>query len=309
MQKLLFFILILACCFSCAKNDQRKVEDGIDQALSLLSNEKCDDAIKLLEEVGRQTDDAIYLQVLASGYACRAGYNLVDFISNDVPSVDSANLMKSLTMLTLSSETTVDSDTYSDIKEALSILQTTDKQTARTAKFGGRKSGDMGVQILLLSFVQLGKFLNYYGHVDPASGMKGSRVPAANTCLLNYTHPTAMSAINNPAGSTGSCTTTNNGHSDMSGADLKRRLCEGSTLIANILDVIKNVDLSVSSDLSSLESVTTSVDQYRALATAAGVAHLIDLTSQSECETLLNTAAEMNNMQTYYAAVFEKQLK
>lgn len=307
MQNFLNFILILGLIIGCAKKTSVQVEEAVDQALTLLSDEKCDDAIKLLEDVGRQPNDPVYIQVLASAYACRAGFRTVDFITSDIPLVDASNLMKSLTLLSLSNQTVVDEAAYTDLKTALSILQQTDKQANRKAKFGTRKSGDIGIQILLLSIVQLGKYVHFFGNVD-ATGVKGAG-SNTNTCFLNYTHPAAMALINNPAGSTGACVTTNDGHPDMSGADLKRRQCEGSTLVANIIDVIKNVDLSASSELSSLSSISATVDQYRNDAIAAGVVQFIDTTSQSDCETLLNTPAEMNNMQTYFAALFEKQLQ
>jgi hypothetical protein len=305
VQNFLNFILILGLIIGCAKKTSVQVEEAVDQALTLLSDEKCDDAIKLLEDVGRQPNDPIYLQVLASAYACRAGFRTVDFIVNDVPQVDAANLLKSTSLLSLSNQTAVDDAAYTDIKTALSILQGIDKQANRTAKFGSRKAGDIGIQILLLSFVQLGKYVHFFGNVD-ASGVKGAGTNT-NSCFINYTHPAAMAII--AGGGTGACTTNNDGHPDMSGADLKRRLCEGSTLVANIIDVIKNVYITVTIELSSLESITATVDQYRADAESYNIAYLIDLTSQSDCETLLDTPADMNNMQTYFAALFETQLQ
>lgn len=308
MKKFVPWLVLISLFISCAKNTERKVTEAIDVAQTYLSDENCDEAIKTLEDVGRQNDNAVYLQVLASAYACRAGFRAVEFISNDIPDVDAANLFRSVSLLSLSPESSVDSDEYTDLKTALSILQQTDKQANRNAKFGTRKAGDIGVQVLLLSFVQLGKYLHTFGNVNATTGVKGGGANT-NSCFLNYSHPAAIAIITDPGVDTGACSTNNDGHPDMSGAELKRRLCEGSTLLANVIDVIKNVDLSVSSELSSLESISATVDQYRADATTYGVVHLLDLTSQSACETLLNSATEMNNMQSYFAALFETQLR
>ena len=308
MQNLVPWLLFVSLFLSCAKNTERKVAEAIDIAQTYLSDEKCDEAIKVLEDVGRQNDDAIYLQVLASAYACRGGFRTVEFIANDVPDVNAVNLFRSVSILSNSAETEADSDAYNDLKTSLSILQQTDKQDNRTAKFGSRKAGDMGVQILLLSFVQLGKYLHYYGNVNPTTGAKGGG-SNTNSCFINYTHPAAIAIITDPGVDTGSCSTNNDGHPEMTGAELKRRLCEGSTLIANLIDVITKVDLSGSSELSSLSGIVSTVNQYRADATTYGVVHLLDLTSQTACETLLNSSTEMNNMQSYFAALFETQLR
>lgn len=302
------FISILILLFGltgCAQRSGEKIREAIDQALTLLTSEKCDEAIKILEDAGPANSDAVYLQVLGSAYACKANVKTVSFIANDLPSVDSSNFMNSISILSLSPETVVDSAPYSNLRQALSILQNTNGQLARETKFGVRKSGDLGVEILVYSIIQLGKFMNFYGNVS-AAGAKGGGANT-NSCFINYTNPAAIAVVT--SGSTGACTAANAGHPDMSGAALARRLCEGTTLIANILDVIKNIDLSGSPELSDLESLNTTVDQYRTDADSAGVGHFIDITSQSECETLIANPTEMNNMQLYYATVFEVGLQ
>ena len=305
MTRHLVLFLFLFFCFSCGQKPAEEVREAIDVAQTLLSENKCQEAIDLLEDVGRQPDDAIYIQVLASAYACRAGFDTVNFVANDLPAIVSASFFKSISILSLSAQTVVDSGSYTDLETAFTILEATDKQVNRNSSFGARKAGDIGVQLLLLSIVQLGKFLHYFGDVD-ALGNK-SLGPVSNECFINYTHGPAIAAVT--MGTTGACTSNNKGHPDMNGAQLRRRLCEGSTLIANIVDVIKNIDLSASSSLSSLESLTATVDNYRADSDAAGVGHLIDLTSQADCEALLLNAAQMNNMQLYYATVFEVGLQ
>jgi hypothetical protein len=303
---LISIFIILFGFVGCAQRSGEDIHEAIDLAQTLLTNEKCDEAIKVLEDVGPANSDAVYLQVLGSAYACKASVKTVNFIANDLPLVNSATFMNSISILSLSPEIVADSVPYTNLRRALGILQNTDKQTARLTKFGVRKSGDLGVEILLYSVIQLGKFLHFYGNVN-SLGAKGGGTTNTNTCFLNYTYPPAISVVT--SGGTGACTVSNNGHPNMTGAALARRLCEGSTLVANIVDVIKNIDLSGSPQLSDLEDINTTVDSYRADADAAGVGHLIDITSQSECETLIANPSEMNNMQLYYATVFEVGLQ
>lgn len=301
MARHLFLFLFFILSLSCGQRSEEEVREALDVAQTLLSAQKCQQAIDLLESVGRQADDAIFLQTLASAYACRANFRSIEFISNDLSRIDANNFFRSISILSLSTQTVVDAPAYLDLRIALGILEANDKQVTRNRKFGARKAGDIGVQLMILSMVQLGKFVHFYGDVGP-TGIKGGG-PSTNNCFLNYTYAPAVSTVS--GGSTGACSGSGQGHPAMSGIELRRRVCEGSTAIANIIDVIKNVDLSASSSISTLETLNSTVDNYRANANAAGVGHLIDLTSQAACETLMLNPAEMNSMQLYFAAVFE----
>lgn len=307
MLKHLSYLFIFCVISSCAQRSEEKVREAIDVAQTYLSQEKCNEAIELLEEIGRQPKNAVYLQVLASAYACQANFRTVEFIADDLPRILPTSLFQSLTLFTHSVQPQVDSDDYQSLRTALEVLQGTDKQENRNELFGPRKGGDVGVQILILSLVQFGKFLNYYGNVD-VSGAKGAGTAHTNNCFLNYSNPAAVTFVTT-SGETGACTAANNGHPDMAGAELHRRLCEGSTLIANIIDVIRNIDLSSSSDLAVLEDLSTTIADYESDADAAGVGHILDMTSQSECEALISSPTEMNNMENYYATVFEVGLQ
>lgn len=311
---LLFLTLFLA---SCAKNKTEEVNEAIDVALTYLSSEKCDAAIKVLEDAGVQNSNAIYLQVLASAYACKAGYDEVAFIANDITSIDTSDpllLFTSFSILSLSSESTADSTNYVALRTGIDYLlnsTTTVGQTERTAKFGTRKAGDIGVQALMLNVVKFGKFLNFYGNVD-AAGVKGQG-SNTNTCFINYTDARAQAIIALLPASN-NCNGNNAGHPDLSfaAADLpntKRRLCEGLMSINNIIDILENIDLSGSSELSDLEDIASQASTYKTVAEAAGLGTLINTLSQSECETLLNTASNLDDMQYLYSLVFETGLE
>jgi hypothetical protein len=303
---LLFIILVFS---SCAKNAVEESKEAIDVALTYLSSGKCEEALSVLEEIGNQPTNAIYLQVLASAHACKAGFNEIAFVNDDLTSIDATSgstIMKTASVMLLSDDTEADSANFTAIKNAYNIILNSTagepSQQTRIDSFGTRKSGDMGVQALILNIVNLGKFLHYYGNVD-AAGVKGAGA-GTNSCFLNYNDPRAQLVT---GAATGACTVDNDGHADLdqSTEEGKRRLCEGLMLISNTLDILDNIDLTGSSSLSKMEDVQAQVITFRTNATAVGLGTLINMTSQSECETYLDTPAQLLDMEYLYAVVFE----
>jgi hypothetical protein len=309
-------IIILFFLASCAKEKTAEVASAVDLAQTYLSYDKCDDAIKVLEEVGRQNTNAIYLQVLASAYACRAGFSEINFLVNDIDSLSSPELMKALSTLSLSNELITDSAKYADIRTAINILLNADQaaqplQSYRTALYGSRKAGDIGVQILMLTIVQWGKFLNHFGSVND-TGEKGLRTGQSNACFLNYSYPQAQAIINGlPA--TNNCNSNNDGHPDLdlTTAAGKKRACEGLMIITNLIDILNNIDLSGSDSLGPLADLTTVASDFKVNAEAADstLATLLNITSQAVCETTLGSASEVDKMQMIYALIFEAGLE
>jgi hypothetical protein len=319
----LLFLSLLFLIGGCAKTVPEKIDEAIDLALTYLTQEKCQKAIDVLEDVGPDTDNPVYLQVLASAYACRAGYNEITFLSTDIPLINSAaaNFMKSLTKLSLSSETEADSDSYNDLLAALNTILDVDgnqpSYTARVATYGARKAGDMGVQALFLGLSQLGKFIHFYGNVD-SNGIKGAG--AANTdeqgatpsnCFLEYTDARAITALG-ALGGTCDDLSSDNGHPDLSFAPAsltatKKKMCQGLVLVTNIVDILENITLPSNSSYGSLTSLSTTVGAFKTsiIAADASLETLIETTSQSTCETLVADATEFGNLQYIYALLFE----
>lgn len=303
---LILFCLILFS--SCAKNPAEETNEAIDIALTYLSSGQCSDAISVLEAV-KGSDNPIYLQVLASAYACLGNFDEIKFIDQDLDRIDSttpASILQSISTLQLSDESKADSFEYKSIRNGISIVLNSKNQSERNHSYGIRKSGDMGVQALLLSIVNFGKFLNYYGNVD-SLGVKGQG-SGANSCFINYNDSRAQILIGN---TTGACTSATDGHPELvqSTSTGKRRLCEGLMLVTNIIDILNNIDLSSSSTLRVLEDVATQVNTYKTTAEAAGLGTLINMTSQSSCETHLNTSTGLLDMEYLYALVLETGLQ
>jgi hypothetical protein len=303
--RILFIIFILVLFTGCAKNPVEEVNEAIDVALTYLSSEKCDEAIKVLENAGAQPSNAIYLQVLASAYACKANFDEIRFIAEDLEDIDPstpANIFKSISVLSLSDESAADSAEYVAIRTGINLVLNSRSQTERTQKFGARKAGDLGLQGLILSMVNLGKFLNFYGNVDSA-GNKGT-----NSCFIDYNDNRAQLLV---GVSTGACTSDTSGHPDLDQTTTagRRRLCEGLMLITNTIDILDNLDLSSSSTLSVLEDVSDQVNTFKTTAEAQGLGTLINMTSQAECETHLTTPAQLLDLEFLYALVFETGLQ
>lgn len=306
-------VLILLLALSCAKNTTESTLEAIDVALTQLSNDECDKAIDVLREVGPQNGNAVYLQVLASAYACKADYDEIRFISEDLASISVSSgqdIFKSLAILRLSDETSADSSSYGFLRTALNTVHGATSgapsHAKRVTKFGPRKAGDLSLQVLLLSLVNLGKFLNYYGNTD-ATGAKGAG--SGNNCFIDYTDGRAQLLIGGGS-ATGACLTTTDGHPDLdqSTATGKRRLCEGLVLLTNVIDVLESLDLSTSSTLSKLEDIADEIYDLKASATSQGLGTLITMTSQSTCEAHVATASNLNDLEYLYALVFEAGL-
>ncbi len=290
---------------SCGNNPEEAAVIGIDQALTLLTNGKCSEAIEILEDLEDQDENPVWIKTLASAYACKASINVIRFVDNDISAIDENELLKSISILSYSDETAVDSVKYVGLRDALDILGRSDfKQTTRTSDFGPRHGEDMGVQILIYSIIEFGKYLNWYGDVD-ATGKKGAGTNT-NTCYLNYTYAPAI-AIIGALPASNACQGTNNGHPDLNGAQKIVRVCEGLTLMTNIIDVLDNIDLSSSSTLSALEDITAELSTYRTTADAAGVGYLLDVTSPTACRTLLANQSDMDNAELLFALVLEQE--
>jgi hypothetical protein len=305
----LLFIFILIFLFACAKQPAEEISEAIDIALTHLSKSECDEAIKVLERTSSEGEDAVYLQVLASAYACKANFDEVKFISEDLDDINTstpASIFASISILSLSEETQADSEDFTSVKKAINILLASSSQTERTQKFGARKAGDMGVQALILSIVNLGKFLNFYGNVN-ASGAKGLG-SGAHKCFLNYSDSRAQLLT---GVSTGACLLDNDGQDDLDKTTVvgKRRMCEGLMLLTNTLDILENIDLSTSDSLSKLEVVASQVGTFKTAAVTAGLGTMINMKSQSECETYLNTPSKLLDMEYLYVLLFETGLQ
>ncbi len=312
-MRTILIILLLIVSFGCAKSVVEKTNEAVDVALTYLSDNKCEDAIKILTEAGPRPGNAVYLQVLASAYACRAKFDEIRFVDVDLTAINTTSLftiVKSLASMTTSPEAVADSVAYTSISQGMNVIVNSTSGSpshlARVAKFGPRKAGDMSVQALILGLVNLGKFFRFYGNTNTI-GVKGAG-PGGNSCFINYSDPRASLLIS--SGNTGACSSPSNGHPDidLSAPSGRRRLCEPIVALNNSIDILENIDLTNSSTLSKLGAVASKINQLKTIASAAGLAGVTALTSQSGCEAFAEIPTQLLDLEYFTGLIFEASL-
>ena len=174
-----FSILFLLILFvSCAPTAEVKVQSAIDEAKYFLNDSRCSKAKDALDEVNFQDDNPDYIMVYASTYACFAGYNEIDAVfGGNLEDFDPGSFFNSLASFSTSTETEADSEAYQYLMLAIDTILSSGTSgapstVARTEEFGGRKSGDMSMQVLFMLMVQMGKYFALYGNTNSA-GDKG----------------------------------------------------------------------------------------------------------------------------------------
>jgi len=320
----IFLILLSVLLVNCgSKTDDEIIDEAIDNANRALSRNDCQTAIDSLEVIGRKNTNSRYLIVLASAYACRAGYNELILFTSDFPKITSTNVLGGLTLFSTSDDMTSPSDTqFADLETAFEILvfagglptSANANSEARRAVFGNAKGGDIDAFIMYISLVQLGRYLRYYGNVDTTTGAKGGGA-ASHSCLLNYTDvpfDAGLAGISTylAAVDTGSCTAIDDGSDELGlqGNINVSRACQGVVLLNNLLDVLPAVlDSYSGGELSELDDIRTSIidDTLKAALLAALGANpeVSSVTSQTLCESQNTTTQDY--LEIYFAIMFE----
>ena len=316
-----FFILVLLFSLSCGKDKKEEVIDAIRSANIHLSTYKCQEAIDILEALGRQNRNAKYLKALASAYACRAGYSTITFFGSDIKKTSSAAPLGGMATYTTSQVTPVTDLTsdqkFRDLQTAINILlyaggidtATEPSALERSKYFSTSEAGDINSELAYMLMVQTGKFMKVYGNAN-ASGAKGSG-SGTNDCFTDYSHITQPIIEAGIASLPGSCKVKNSSHPELDSASIaaderKKRLCEGVVLMNGIFDILPSVLASaVGGDITSIADVTTEIAKGRKLLQdnypAIGV--LLNTISQKNCVD--NATIDEEMLETYYVGVFE----
>jgi hypothetical protein len=186
----LFLILL-----GCGADAERKREDAILSGQILLDTLRCQEAIEVLEEVGRDSKNIVYTKTLASAYACRAGYNTPSFFTDDIPKIaSSGNIIGGFTNFTnASTNDAPDNDSFEDMQTAIDLLlyaggfDTAKDPTIqrRATAMKSDEAEEVNAYLLFLILDQLGRYFYHYGDAD-SSGVKGGRDDGKNECLANY---------------------------------------------------------------------------------------------------------------------------
>ncbi len=315
-------IFSLIFLVSCAKTDEQIIDSAKQEAKYYLSDNNCSKAQKVLDEAGYQNDDAEYLSLYASMYACKAGYSEFDLL-DEVTTIaaNSSQLLGSLTTLGTSNETAPDSTSYTNIMNAIDVLLnsagTSPSATARESKFGVTGATNLSFQALYLILVEFGKFLQLYGNTDAAGDKSDGSF--TNTCIFTYTQVDAVNYANTilpTCNSVGGDEGSDFLESPVTDDEIDARLCEGIYLFNNLRDILSNVTIGNSSTFGSLKDVGDVLDDMIADAESAesaglntevayqdSIAAIKTITSKSDCEAL-----PRQRLEKWYSIIFETAL-
>lgn len=326
-NRLLLSIIItflMTSFLSCSKSSDELRDDAIESASIYLTKHQCNEAIDVLESVGRRTKHARYMQTLASAYACKSGYSTPVFYGVNLSKIAATEegLLGSLTTFTTSVITGPVHYTYTNLQKAIDILlyagdvelPTTE---AREVIFTVDEVTDMNIQALYMILTQLGKYIFYYGNADPTLGRKGTGSEAngnpnnlSNGCFYDYefvdqdiqTLVDAERAANN----LGSCTTLATGNPalpELPDDVTVLRMCQGIILFNQLIDIVLNTELPQDAgDLNELADIFDSIISTL----PGGLGNIVTEKSQSACEINYGVTPETDRLQLYYFAIFEK---
>lgn len=292
-----FLFLFLLLITSCGSSKEDKVESAIDQALTHLSSNKCDDALKILKE-GEDLENPVYLQVLSSAYACKAGVDVVEVIT-ELEDFNATKVLNELSTKKFAKATNLDS--YHFLNKSLEVIFNSTAQTSQAAReeaFGTRKGQDLGMQALLYSIVEVSKFVNYFGNTE--TGQKGDG-QGNNRCFLDYSDNLVLF---NLLPATNSCVSTTDGHSllDLTKKQGRAYACQGVLLINNALDTLESIKFGNSEELKALKEISQKISSLRdfIITVDPSLESLFTIRDLEACLSLGN-----EEIQTFIFAIYE----
>jgi hypothetical protein len=309
-------VLLLTILFSCGSSTEEEIEDAILQANQYLSSSMCQEAIDVLEAVGRQTSNKSYLITLASGYACRGNFSELTLFSEDITKVGTPSVMGGFTTFSSSTDMTSVADTdFSDVNLAIEVLAyaggiaggatgSNPTSAIRQSTFGASGSGDIDAMILYLTMANLGRWMRFYGAPDTSGNQ--------TQCVLNYngayTLDSAATLENTLTALTGTCTTAvTAGSTDIgnAGSYVTANICNGVVLLNTFFDTLPNVlDNYTGGELDSVDSVRTSLETAAGLLTAAKTGSE-DILATTNFEKCVADNADEEFMQWFFVFMVE----
>ena len=317
---LVLFILFI----SCAKQPEEAVLSAKREALSYLTEGNCDKALEALESVNPNSNDGVYVSLLASVYECRADYRELDTVLNNLDALDADQTNLFATMAAFESgqeETAPDSVKYLNIMKAIDTISRSSASPSTASRielFGSFGGNDLNYQLLLLTTIGISKYLGAYGNVN-TSGNKGAGAGTAR-CLAQYTYAniTAGSGyLDQLTNGTCDSSTQSNSETSILSADGEyvRRLCEGVVLYNNFLDLLVNITLpSDTTELGNLVDVSSVLTLFKATAIAAfgvtgdaaSITTYENIRTVDSCTSTANlNSTNKNHLEAYFSVFLE----
>jgi hypothetical protein len=304
-MRLIINFLLLILIVACSKGTEEEFADAKFQAYLYLSENQCASARTTLLAVGDSTStDFEFLQLLASSYACTAGYSDLDFFDEASTKLTSGStdFLNSLATFDDSTqETSAESSSFTNLMTAIEIVTAGGGNSAAThagreSVFGEDDTQNLNLQALFMVAQGLGKFVHFYGDANASTGIK-------TQCVYNYTVGLVQTYID--GATTGSCTGPGyTGGITGTDATAVRRLCQGTVLYNQLINLFLNTTLSTSDDYGDLDLVYTNIQAAYSAFCALGVAgNSCAQMDVASCET--EYAADTTDLQFYFAYIFD----
>lgn len=320
MKALLCSFFFMVFFLGCGK-EEKEVKNTITSANSFLTQGDCQGAIDTITSIPYQAQNYLYVKTYASAYACRAGFSVVAFFTDDIPKVGSPSILGGMSRFANATRMTeARSESYEDLQVAINSLlyiggiDTTRNPTPerRRLNFSDQTVKDVHTFLLYLLLEQLGKYARFYGNGD-SNGVKGQGTLTTNQCFLTYAN-FAFNAGGDLAtylnsGVTGSCTGVGiAGHPSLMNAAAIRveRACQGIVLMNNFRVVLLEIIDELTGEFDDFDDIEVAFNTFDTLAADAIGGDATQLTttlSQSVCEDTFGS--NPNALQTYFAGIFE----
>lgn len=317
---LLFFLTIT----SCGVDEELKIGRSYLSVENFLTTGDCDKALNIMESMNEQVGDANYYKLLASSYACKAGFTVTGFFANEIINiVTGPEILSGMSMFTLAqSMTDVDDLNYYYIGRAVDTLvysggvgpvTSNPSSSLRISRFGSYYAADINSLLLYLLFMKNGMSMAFYGNSD-ATGAKGAGAIGTNQCLYQYSQfgDADLNTFITTAGATGVCdNNADEGSADITNADDSLNIERACTLVTdfnNFIDVLENISTGDITDIdlaTLLGDVSTTRDDFdtNVIAAKGFSANLISVKNVDECVDEF-TGSELQ-IGYYMAAMFE----
>ncbi|MEH0860739.1 hypothetical protein [Halobacteriovorax sp. DPLXC-1] len=319
------YLLFLLSVSSCGVDDELELQRDYLYVEDHLTSGNCDKALSAMLSMKEQSGDATYYKLLASSYACKAGFTVTGFFANEIIKiVAGAEILSGLSSFTIAQEmTNIDSLDYYYISKAVDTLvysggvgpvTKNPSATLRIQTFGSYGAADINSLLMYLLFVKNGMNMAFYGNSD-ATGAKGAGTVGTNVCLYQYADmgdADLDAYVASISGSMGVCDDT----ADEGSAELKNgdgsikldRACGLMTDFNNLIDVLSNLTIGNVSDadlVTLLSDVSTVQDAFTAgpVATFGLSNNLITVKNTDECVTEFTGSEEQVGF--YMASFFE----
>lgn len=226
MRGFISLILSTFLLFGCGNAPDGNVETSVEMAQMLLSNGKCLESAKLLEQNSEGKNNAKFLRTLSNSYACLSGFKIANFFEVDFLTFDFASDgLNGLSRFSLPKQfensISISDEKFQYLNKAIDTLlyvgdinkSTNPTLELRSKYFNQKDFLHINEYIAFLSLNQLGIYLKKFGNMNEL-GQKGEGT-LSNKCFTSY-NLIAPFGLEFSQDATGSCNDPNTqGHNDL----------------------------------------------------------------------------------------------